>query len=292
VSAAKRAASSRRFVALGVTALTLSVLLVACGDYDPEPRPPASGSAGQQAMGALTPGQNALGGASAGNAAVALGGSSAVGSGTGGTGGASGTGGAAAVEVEPVEASCQAVIPCGGNVVGTWVVAGSCLPVSGMADVAGFGLGCTAAAVTGMLEVSGTWTANPDGTFRDQTVTSGASQLQVPPECLNVSGTVTTCDRLGGAFQALGYASVSCANATSGGGCTCTASADQTGGLAMLSVGPPTSGTYATANDVLTTSAGREAQYAYCVSGDTLVLTPQTLGQTGALTGTIAFARR
>ncbi|MEY4547987.1 MAG: hypothetical protein RL685_4182 [Pseudomonadota bacterium] len=235
-------------------------------------------------MGALTPGQIAQGG-SAGNASVARAGSSAAASGTGGTGGG------ATLEVPPVEASCQAVMPCGGSVVGTWVVAGSCLPVSGMADVAGFGLGCTAAAVTGMLEVSGTWTANPDGTFQDQTVTSGASQLEVPPECLNVSGTVTTCDRLGGAFQALGYASVNCVDAASGGGCTCSATVDQTGGLAMLAVGPPTRGSYTTANDVLTTSAGRETQYAYCVSVDTLVLTPQTPGQTGALTGTIAFSR-
>jgi hypothetical protein len=190
-----------------------------------------------------------------------------------------------------VEASCEAVTSCGGDVVGTWVVAGSCLPVSGMANVSGFGLGCTAAPVTGLLEVTGTWTARADGTFTDQTITSGDSQLELPPECLNVSGTITTCDRLGGAFQALGYASVLCTDAASGGGCTCQASAEQAGGLAMLAIGAPSMGAYSAANGVLTTSTGVDTEYAYCVTGNTLVMTPQTTGATGALTGTIAFVK-
>ena len=176
--------------------------------------------------------------------------------------------------------------------VDTWVAAGSCLPVSGMADVSGFGLGCAAASVTGLLEVTGTWTADADGTFTDQTTTSGDSQLELPSECLNVSGTITTCDRLGGAFQALGYASVTCADAASGGGCTCSASAEQAGGLAVLAVGPASRGTYTTANGVLTTSSGvADTEYAYCVTGNRLVMTPQTTGTTGALTGTIAFVK-
>ena len=266
-----------RLLSLAALALVLAVPLTACGDYDPKPVATPGGSGGQAAAtGALNPG-----GAS-GSAQMATGGSSSA---------ASGAGGGGTVQVEPVEASCQAVTPCGGDVVGTWIAAGSCLPVSGMANVAGFGLGCTAASVTGLLEVTGAWTANADGTFKDETTTTGDSQIEVPPECLNVSGTVTTCDRLGGAFQALGYADVTCANATSGSGCTCSATVQQKGGLALLTLSPRSSGTYTTGNNLITTSTGMDQQYAYCVSGNTMVVTPQTTGPTGALTGTIAFVK-
>lgn len=283
---------------LRAVALALIVPLTACGDYDPKPRAAAGSGAQPATMGALTPAETAAGGAGGNSGQAAQDGSGPAGgsSAAGGTasssgGGGGGLGGSGTIEVEPVEASCDAVTSCGGDVVGTWVVAGSCLPVSGMANVSGFGLGCTAAPVTGLLEVTGTWTARADGTFTDQTITSGDSQLELPPECLNVSGTITTCDRLGGAFQALGYASVLCTDAASGGGCTCLASAEQAGGLAIVALGAPSSGTYATANGVLTTSAGVDTEYAYCVSGNTLIMTPQTTGATGALTGTMAFVK-
>jgi hypothetical protein len=53
-----------------------------------------------------------------------------------------------------------------------------------------------------------------------------------------------------------------------------------------------TTGSYARANDVLTTSAaGVDTVYAYCVSGNRMIMTPQTLRQTGELTGTIVFVK-
>jgi hypothetical protein len=277
-----------RVVWLGALALASALPLTGCGDYDPEPRPPG-GSAGQTtAAGRLsTAGQAALGGAAGSSMAAATGGTSA------GLGGSAGSIGSGPREVKPVEAACTAVDPCGGNVAGTWVVAGSCLPVSGMADMSGFGLGCTAAPVTGALEVSGTWTANPDGTFTDATTTTGDSRLDLPPGCLNISGTVTSCDRLGAALQALGYASVICTDAASGGGCTCAASVDQRGGLALLAFGAASSGTYTTANNVLTATGGSAIAnaYAYCVSANQMVLTPRATGTTGTLTGTIVFVK-
>jgi hypothetical protein len=265
--------SSRR-VPLGALVLVLAQPLTGCGDYDPEPR--ASAGASGQTMTARpleAAGQTGMAGGSAA------------------TGSGGGTGGGTGIEVAPIEADCQAVEPCGGDVVGTWVAAGSCLPVSGNADISGFGLGCTAAPIRGTFEVAGTWSAHTDGTFTDETTTSGDSQIDLPPECLNVSGTITTCDRLGGALQALGYASVTCADAASGGGCTCLASADQAGGLAMLSVGAASNGTYTVANNVVTTSAGSNNEYAYCVSGNTLVMTPRSAGATGTLTGTIVLVK-
>jgi hypothetical protein len=199
--------------------------------------------------------------------------------------------GAGTLVVAPVEAACTAVEPCGGQVVGNWVVAGSCLPVSGMANMSGFGLGCTQAPITGALQVTGTWAANADGTFTDGTTTKGDSKLELPASCLTVSGTTTTCDRLGGALQALGYAEVTCTDAASGGGCSCAASVDQAGGLAIVSFGAAAKGTYTTADNMLTTAAGSSNAYAYCVSGNQLVMTPQVTGTTGALTGTIVLVK-
>lgn len=280
---------------------TLALLLAGCGDYDPEPTEPAGGSGGQTSTTeGLNPGaQTAVGGsdsaAMGGGTPVAMGGSGPAAMGGANSGNAAGTGGESSMGGTPtvpmVEADCSDVTPCGGNVVGTWVAAGSCLPVSGMADMTGFGLGCTQAPIAGTLEVSGTWTANADGTFMDQTTTSGDSQIDLPPGCLNVSGTTTTCDRLGGAIQALGYSLVTCVDAASGGGCTCSATAEQTGGLAMLAFGAATSGTYTTADSVLTTTASGNNSYAYCVTGSTLVMTPQSPGRTGTLAGTIVLVK-
>jgi len=264
----------RRLVALSAGAVLCALPLTSCGDYDPPPRA-GSGGSGQTSTGMLTPaGQTAPGGAAGSAAPTGMGGS-----------------GAGTLVVAPVEAACTAVEPCGGQVVGNWVVAGSCLPVSGMANMSGFGLGCTQAPITGALQVTGTWAANADGTFTDGTTTKGDSKLELPASCLTVSGTTTTCDRLGGALQALGYAEVTCTDAASGGGCSCAASVDQAGGLAIVSFGAAAKGTYTTADNMLTTAAGSSNAYAYCVSGNQLVMTPQVTGTTGALTGTIVLVK-
>lgn len=298
-AALNRAKHPSRFVSLGALALVLALPLTGCGDYDPETRAATGGSGGQTTTtGQLnTAGQTAMAGAAGSTGQTTTGGAAGSAGQTGmassspAAGGAGGSAGSGTINVAPVEASCQAVQPCGGDVVGTWIAAGSCLPVSGVADMAGFGLGCTAAPVTGALEVTGTWTAKDDGTFTDETITSGDSQLELPPECLSISGTVTSCDRLGPALQVLGYASVECTDAASG-GCTCSATIDQAGGLAMVALAPPSSGTYTSANNVVTTSSTEsDNAYAYCVSGNTLVMTPQTSGQTGTLTGTIVFVK-
>src|SRR6185436_14209979 len=102
-----------------------------------------------------------------------------------------GAGGTSGSTTNSAGAACSDVAPCGGNAVGTWTVASACLAVAGNLDVSGFGLGCPTVTVTGSLQVSGTWTANADGTYADNTTTTGDEQLTVPAECLNVSGTTT-----------------------------------------------------------------------------------------------------
>jgi hypothetical protein len=221
---------------------------------------------------------------------------------SGGTGGATGAGGSAGVGGTPGgtgggTATCTNVTPCGGDVVGTWNVTSSCLTVSGELDLSGLGLGCSYAPVTGSLDVTGTWTADADGTYSDNTITTGTETLELPGSCLSVSGTCTTCSRLGGPIMAVGYASVTCEDNPNGdlgecgAGCTCTASVDQAGGIGLVPMYPSANGAYTTAGSVLTVNAG-EQEYSYCVSGSTLTLTPQSVGRTGTLTGTVELQQQ
>jgi len=205
------------------------------------------------------------------------GGAGGAGSDTGGAGGSSGSGGESA--------SCTSVTSCGGDLVGTWTVDASCLEVSGVLDMSGFGLGCSQASVTGTLRVTGTWSANADGTYADNTITTGQEQIHLAAECLSVSGTPVTCERLGGAMAALGYSAVSCTDAASG-GCSCLATVDQPGGIGLAPLYASTEGDFTTSGSELVITTD-EQEYWYCVSGATLTLTPQSTARTGLLTGTV-----
>jgi hypothetical protein len=199
------------------------------------------------------------------------------GGGTGGTGGrsSSGTGGATGGSSSSGGAggACANVTACGGNVVGTWTVSSSCLSVSGPLDLSSFfGQGCASAQVTGSLQVSGTWSANSDGTYTDNTTTTGNEQIALVAACLSFSGTTITCDGVSGVVQAMGYSSVNCTTAA-GGGCNCSATVNQAGGIGVVSASASTSGSFSTSGSNLTIDTS--PPYAYCVSGNKLTLTPQ-----------------
>ena len=98
-------------------------------------------------------------------------------SGTGGSsGGTAGTGGSGP--------SCPSVTACGGDVVGTWNVTSSCLTLSSSnLDIGAAGLdpsACKNVTLSGSLTVTGTWTANANGTYTDGTTTTG--NVQIGPE--------------------------------------------------------------------------------------------------------------
>ncbi len=205
------------------------------------------------------------------------GGAGGAGSDTGGAGGSSGSGGG--------PASCSYVTPCGGDLVGTWTVDASCLAVSGVLDLSSFGLGCSQASVTGTLGVTGTWTANADGTYADNTITTGQEQIHLAAECLSVASTAITCERVGGPLESLGYSAVSCTDAANG-ACSCAATVDQAGGIGLAPLYASTEGDFTTSGAELVITTG-EQEYAYCVSGATLTLTPQSASRTGTLTGTV-----
>jgi hypothetical protein len=158
-------------------------------------------------------------------------------------------------------------------------------------DVSALGIGCNSASTNGTLEVTGTWTANDDGTYQDDTTTRGEVQVELASECLEVAGTPITCDRLPGPLAAFGLSSVVCSDAADG-GCTCAATVEQTGGLALVSFDGSTSGTYTVAGDVVTmTNELGDADYGYCVSGQTLSIGLLSAGTTGVAHGQILLEK-
>lgn len=212
-------------------------------------------------------------------------------SGTGGTpgsggvvssGGSPGTGGAGT--------SCPNVTACGGDLVGTWTVTSSCLKVSGNLDLSqAAGPGCPPTPVTGDLQVTGSWTANSDGTTVDNTTTSGTEQFKLAPACLVISSTPVSCTSAAGLLTGLGYSSLSCPS-TADGGCDCTATVHQAGGIGLVSPGASTSGNYTLSGNQVTVSGDSgDTQYSYCASANTITLTPQSTSPTMA--GTIVLQR-
>lgn len=205
-----------------------------------------------------------------------------------------GAGGATTpVRETPPDASCENVTACGGDATGVWFAMSSCLPVTGIADLSGLGVGCTEAPATGEMEVTGNWTLNADGTISDNTTTTGEVKLELIPECLNVSGTVTTCDRVGAPLASAGFTTVTCVDSeTTEGGCTCTGTVDQSGGMAYISFNATTSGMYAAANDTVTISGIDDIDYAYCVDGNFMMVTPTTTNIVGVTNGTVVFQKQ
>ncbi len=206
-------------------------------------------------------------------------------SGSGSVAGANGSSGSAAV------ASCTNATACGGNPAGRWMVGSSCLKLSGGLDLASAGLdprSCTSAPITGTLSVSGTFTANADGTYTDGTTTTGTAQVELAAGCLQISGTSINCQGAQTALESAGLGQATCTSVASG-GCTCTTVVNQKGGIGIPTPTPATSGNYKSQANVLslTTDSG-DKTHAYCVSGTNLTVTPQS-GTPTVITGSIAL---
>jgi hypothetical protein len=209
-----------------------------------------------------------------------------------GTGGSSGQAGAAGGSTTGAGGACPNASACGGSVVGTWTVSSSCLTLSSTnLDIGPAGLDplmCTNVKLRGSMNVSGTWTAHADGTYTDNTTTSGTTTVDLPAGCLNLSGTKVSCDGIAGPFTGMGFSEVTCVPA-SGGGCTCTGTIQHAGSLGLLSVDAQTAGGYTTSGSTLTTDSVPEAKYSYCVSGNTLTMMPQSTNPTQS--GTVVLTK-
>lgn len=203
------------------------------------------------------------------------------GSSTGGSPAAGGASGGTTAGGGP-SASCTSVAACGGNVVGAWKATSSCLKLSGEMDVTLASLGCSTVPVTGSLTTTGNFIANPDGTFVDDTVTTGSATFPLAKSCLSISSVERTCEQISSIFEALGWKTSVCSETN--GQCSCTVTADQHGGLGAISGVATTKGRYTTSGNNLTTE---DLTFPYCVAGETLTLTPQV----SSLSGTILLTK-
>ena len=203
-----------------------------------------------------TAGDSGAGGASSGNS----GGSSTAGSASGSSASGSAQGGA-----------CSATAACGGDVVGAWKVASSCLSVSGELNLKSFG-SCEHVPTTGSRTVAGTVLLNANGTWSDHTVTTGSEKMTLGPECLMISSTPVTCDGLAEFLKNYGYATASCTPAN--GGCACSTTVQQTGGLGLVAAAPTKEGNFTKLGNELDTTGDTDAKYSYCASAGGLTLIP------------------
>lgn len=265
-------------------AVALGLPLSGCGDYSADPTPPAtSGTGGGGAAPVQTGGSTTGGGGTGGTSG------SATTSGTGGVAPSGGSGG----RVEPPPASCEDVAACGGDVAGVWFASSSCLPVTGMADLVAFGIGCSMAPASGKLEVTGNWTLGADGKISDNTSTTGQVVLEMAPMCLNISGTVSTCERLSAPLSSVGFSELTCADSTTTtGGCTCTGKIEQMGSMGLVSFNAAASGKYTAAGNKLSVTGGDNPEYDYCIQGDILTATLKTKNNIGQVNGTVVFQKQ
>jgi non-reducing end alpha-L-arabinofuranosidase len=255
------------------TAVAWVSMVGACGSST-SPPPSTGGSTAAQ-----TGGSSGNGGVT-GNGGTGKGGSSSSGGQTGGSSSNGGAGGGA---------SCTpttSVTPCGGVVTGTWTVASACLTLSGQVNPQDlFALSCPTGQITGTLQVTGTWTAKADGTFVDGTTTTGTEQLSLPSDCKILSKAAVSCDKIGSVMSGGYYNTASCVDSADG-GCTCSGTINQTGSMGFVTSNPQTDGNFTTASNTITNTQD-STQYAYCVAGNKLTLTPQ--GTSPTMTGTIVL---
>ena len=161
-----------------------------------------------------------------------------------------------------------------------------------MADLTNYGIGCTMAPATGKIEVTGNVTFGMDGKISDNTTTTGEVVMEMEPKCLNISGTVSTCDRLGVPLSSVGFSDLTCVDSTkTTGGCTCTGKIDQMGSMARVSLNASKTGKFTAASNKLTIT-GDAREYDYCVKDDILTATVKTKNDIGQVNGTIVLQKQ
>jgi hypothetical protein len=233
-----------------------------------------NGGSGGNNSGGSNSGGSRTGGSTGGNNS---GGSNSGGSNSGGSqsGGKTGNGGSSASGGSSggggQTANCPNGSSCGGDLVGTWNVTSSCLNLSGDMSVELLEMGCKTVPATGFLKVTGTWTVDAKGNYTDDTTTTGSVSFPLSDACLTVSSTPVECSKMGNLFTAAGWKTGTCS--ISNGQCNCSATANQLGSIGVIYSNASNKGTYTTSDTGLNTD--ESVDYSYCVSGNTLTLTPK-----------------
>jgi hypothetical protein len=183
---------------------------------------------------------------------------------------------------DSVGGTCGNTPACGGDLVGTWTIASSC--VSAGSSMSALCPGATAD--TANLKVTGTITYTADMTYTTNSVLSGSETLVLPLSCFVQSDVSATCDQLGQIYM----------NDPTNQSATCTGSSICTCTIVLSNQTSTRTGTYSTTAAGLATdtpTGGAPSQSDYCVRGQTLTLSPHAgagiMGQ--SVTGTITLTR-
>ena len=270
----------------------LMVLAVACKSEHAIPTQPVVGGTGGGMVGGGTNrdagGATPTGGTDVSVPAGSMGGT--VGT-AGVTGGAAGTVGAGTTG--STGGVCATVDACVGDAVGNWKVMSACLRSSGRSDISYFGLPCMTAEITGTVSVTGSLVLGADGRYTDKTVTAGSEAWALDKECLLYWANPVTCEHIGTDIRSVlseSFEDFKCADAASGGGCTCQGTINQSGGIGVLY-----NDIYATGQYTLTGGTlilGDVLTYSSCaVNGARLTLSPQPAPGTRPYTGSIVFGK-
>ncbi len=150
-------------------------------------------------------------------------------------------------------AECGELSPCGGDVVGTWSFVDSC--ITSVPDQ-----GCGVTLTADNSQTTGTITINADGTYSQNSATTGSVVSNVPAGCLNAG--VTSC-------AMINAADITCSGDVAV-ACECTIDVAGTDN---------TPGTYSLAGNAITVDTDPPAQY--CVSGNSLSVQTSDQGFVG-----------
>jgi hypothetical protein len=190
-----------------------------------------------------------------------------------------------------VPASCGAIQPCGGDVVGSWAPDGSCVSQASLQAryMTELGGECPSGTSVSIVDATSDWasissTFNADGSYSGTTAFSASVEISIPAACLVTRG----CSDLDAEFRAMvdpaaGIAAAACQDG--GAACACSITQKQTASEA---------GRYTTAGTVLTTvpAGGGSTDTPYCVQGSQLHLVSLDSSGAAAIASDIVLVRR
>ena len=169
-----------------------------------------------------------------------------------------GCGGNSGLSPSPPSAldACHNPPACGGDIVGSWSIASTCLGV----DLSSYTDGCPdSVAQANGYQITGMVTYDADMTFTLMSMLTGSVTVRYPTACLTPpDGAAVTCEQLGAALLAPGsYQAVQCLSNGMGCDCTIQSTPETVTRTGMYSI---------SANNVLLAGTADESDY--CVKGD------------------------
>lgn len=178
-------------------------------------------------------------------------------------------------EDERGNSSCGRVLPCGGDLVGTWKLETACLDevLAGqfVTSILNESLSCTGGTARGIrTEASGSISFTSDATYNSDMYVSVSLSVALPSSCSDSQNGILTCEQLNEWFATLTkkpFDTFACTSADSG--CNCAVG---------LSSDFPTMGTYSSSGTTVTLGTERASLFEYCVRDNELHLMTLSTG--------------